>query len=55
MDSTAVHRVKTIMRCPLCGLEMKSQVLVAEAWCANVDVHSSRQVEMEIVVVAENA
>jgi len=54
MDKQIVHRTKTVMRCPECGQEVKSQVVVTEAWCQKPDAHSSRRVEM-VIESLENA
>jgi hypothetical protein len=53
MDKQVVHRTKTVMRCPECGQEVKSQVVVTEAWCQSQDAHSSRRVQMVIDVLED--
>jgi hypothetical protein len=54
MDKPVTYKTKTVMRCPECGQEVKSQVVVTEAWCQKQDAHSSRRVEM-VIDVLENA
>lgn len=53
MDKQVVHRTKTVMRCPECGNEVKSEVVVVEAWCQSPIAHSSRRVNMVIKVAGD--